>query len=190
VDRKEDVLLVKARGGDRQALAALAARYGSELYRLARYILRSDEEARDAVADVFARLCTKPQNIPLGGFRTWAVKVTCNHCRDLLRRKGTLTRLLPVIYNRSAERANPTPEQAALAADEQASVRQAVARLPEQERIIVVLRYYHQLSYAEISAVLGIPQATVGTRLHRARERLRQLLGYGRGGREPDALPE
>nr|WP_277445126.1 RNA polymerase sigma factor [Pelotomaculum isophthalicicum] len=70
----------------------------------------------------------------------------------------------------------PGPEQTMLDSAEQVSVRRAVAGLPERERAIVFLRYYQGLSYAEIAAVLGIPEPTVGTRLHRAREKLRKKL--------------
>jgi len=53
----------------------------------------------------------------------------------------------------------------------------------------VILRFYQRLSYDEISAVLGIPKATVGTRLHRAREKLRKMLAHSEGGTENEAVP-
>lgn len=182
--------MLKARAGDRRAAADLATQYGPEVYRLARYLLHSREEARDAAADIFTRLYTAPQGIPLDKFRPWLMRVTYNHCMDILRRRKTLTRLLPKLYGRTTDRPEPGPEQAAVEAEEQEEVRQAVARLPEQERVIVVLRFYQQLSYAEISSVLDIPEATVGTRLHRAREKLRNMLAQKGGGAKGRAMPE
>ena len=174
-------LITRARSGDRQAAAALASLCGSDVYRLALYIFHKEDEARDAAADIFARLYATPEKIPLENFRAWLMRVTYNHCLDNLRRRKTLNRLLPKIYERQA-RLEQSPEEAVVEAGEQAEVRQAVANLPEQERVIVFLRYYQQLSYTEISSVLGVPEATVGTRLHRAREKLRKRLSDDRGG--------
>lgn len=176
-------LITRARSGDRQAAAALASLCGPDVYRLALHIFHKEDEARDAAADIFARFYATPKKIPLENFRAWLMRVTYNHCLDHLRRRKTLARLLPKVYERQA-RKEQNPEEAAVEADEQAEVRRAVAGLPEQERVIVFLRYYQQLSYAEISSVLSVPEATVGTRLHRAREKLRKRLSEdgGEGG--------
>ena len=167
---------------DRKAAADLVNKHSPDVYRLALYLLRSEEEARDAAADIFLKIYTNPGIIPEEHFRTWLMRVSYNHCQDILRKKSSLIRLLPKIYTRLTRSPEPTPEQAALEADEQSGVRQAVARLPVQDRAIVFLRYYQQMSYGEISAVLDIPEATVGTRLHRAREKLRKDLTGNKGG--------
>lgn len=182
MEENTEALLKRALSGDRQAAADLAALYSPEVYRLALYFLHSEEEARDAAADIFVRLFTSPQIISLDRFRAWLMRVAYNHCLDILRRRRTLNRLLPKIYGTMAEHSEPGPEQALAEADEQEEVRRAVARLPDQDRVIVVLRYYQQLSYSEISDVLDLPEATVGTRLHRAREKLRNMLAHSEGG--------
>ncbi|MHB8156946.1 MAG: RNA polymerase sigma factor [Desulfocucumaceae bacterium] len=186
---KMEALLVRAGAGDSQAVANLIPIYSPEIYRLALYLLQSPEEAMDAASDIFARLYANPGIIPADHFRPWLLKVAYNHCRDILRRRSTLKRLLPKIYHKTLPTSGPTPEQAALEAEEQALVRQAVARLPDQERAMVFLRYYQQLSYAEISGITGIPEATVGTRLHRAREKLRSILTDQKGGAGSDEMP-
>lgn len=180
--------MLRASSGDRQALASLSDLYGPDVYRLALYILRLEEEARDAASDIFTRLFASPGIIPQENFRAWLMRVSYNHCRDILRRKATLGHLLPKIYSRMAGATDPGPEQAVVDAAEQAEVRRAIASLPLQERVIVFFRYYQQLSYSEISAVLNIPEATVGTRLHRAREKLRTMLEQGKGGAEHGAV--
>jgi len=167
---------------DRKAVADLINSHSPDVYRLALYLLRSGEEARDAAADIFVKIYANPGIIPEDHFRAWLMKVSYNHCQDILRKKSSFKRLLPKIYTRITRSPEPTPEQAVLEADEQSGVRQAVARLPDQDRAIVFLRYYQQLSYAEISAVLDIPEATVGTRLHRAREKLKKDLTGEKGG--------
>lgn len=180
-EKMED-LLTRARSGEGSAVSALAVAYSPDVYRLARYLLHSEEEAKDAAADVFVRLYTAGEKIPMEGFKPWLMRVAYNYCQDLLRRRSTLSRLLPRIYRRMNEAASPGPEQAALEADEREEVRRAVARLPDVEKAVVVLRYYHQLSYSEIGMVLDIPEATVGTRLYRARDKLRGMLSFCEGG--------
>lgn len=181
VDKSVPQAVATAR--ERENSADLISKYSPDVYRLALYLLHSEEEARDAAADVFVKILGHSGALPGEEHeRAWLMKVTYNHCRDILRKKSLFIRLLPKIYSRSAGSPEPTPEQSALEADEQSSVRQAVARLPDRDRAIIFLRYYQQLSYVEISGILDIPEATVGTRLHRARERLRKELASNRGG--------
>lgn len=189
MEENTEALLRRAISGNRKAAVDLAALYSPQVYRLALYLLHSEEDARDAAADIFVRLYASPQLIPIERFRAWLMRVAYNHCLDILRRRGALNRLLPKIYGAMAGHVEPGPEQAVMEADEQAEVRRAVALLPEQEQVIVVLRYYQQLSYAEISTVLDIPEATVGTRLHRAREKLRKMLAHSKGGGKYNAVP-
>jgi len=181
LDQDAGGLVERARSGDGEAVSDLAVLYGPEVYRLARYLLGSVEEARDAAADIFARLFVFPGNIPVDSFRPWLMKVVYNHCIDVLRRRKVLNRLLPKIYQRITANPDPTPDEAAVETDEREEVRRAVALLPEQDRAVVVLRYYQQMSYAEISKIMDIPEATVGTRLHRAREKIRRVLAKNEG---------
>ncbi|NPV90163.1 MAG: sigma-70 family RNA polymerase sigma factor [Firmicutes bacterium] len=175
-------LIARARDGDTAAIAALATTYSTQVFRLARYLLQNEEDARDAAADVFVRLYSAREKIPLEGFKPWLMRVTYNHCQDILRRKNTLKRLLPKILQVQKSSVVRGPEQLVVEADERAEIRQAVNALPEIDRMVVVLRYYHQLSYTEISQTLDIPEATVGTRLHRAREKLKSRLAGQKGG--------
>lgn len=182
VAENEARLIIQAQAGEVAAVAALATTYGTEVFRLARYLLQNEEDARDAAADVFVRLYSAREKIPLEGFKPWLMRVTYNHCQDVLRRRNTLRRLLPKILQGQRSSVVIGPEQMVVEADERAEVRQAVNELPEIDRMVVVLRYYHQLSYTEISQTLDIPEATVGTRLHRAREKLKSRLAGKKGG--------
>jgi RNA polymerase sigma-70 factor (ECF subfamily) len=190
VPENEAGIIVQARAGESAAVAALATTYGTEVFRLARYLLQNEEDARDAAADVFLRLYSARDKIPLEGFRPWLMRGTYNHCQDVLRRRSTLRRLLPKIFQGQRGSGIRDPELMAVEADERAEVRRAVSELPEIDRMVVVLRYYHQLSYTEISQTLDIPEATVGTRLHRARERLKARLAGPKGGGAGCAVPK
>ena len=130
MEENKEALLGRARSGARAALAELALARGPEVYRLALYLLHSEEEARDAAADIFARLYAAPGLLPRESFRPWLLRVAHNHCLNILRRRKTLARLLPKIYAKMSSGHGPNPEQAAVEADEQAEVRRAAGGGP------------------------------------------------------------
>jgi len=188
MDCEKDLLLKNAKSGDKAALVKLALTHSPDVYRIAFYLLRSEEEAQDAAADIFSKLYVVPNQIPWEYFRSWLLRVTHNHCMDILRQRKVLNRLLPRLYAKIAYSQSPNPEHTAIEADEQAEVRRILANLPEQDREILVLRYYQQLNYDEISKILGIPKNTAGSRLHRAREKLREMLRHNEGVTENETM--
>jgi len=181
LDKNNRELMERARAGDRQAASDLSVLHGPEVYRLARYLLNSTEEARDAAADIFAKLFASPGTIPTEGFRPWLLKVAYNHCMDILRRRRVLMRLLPKVYFKTSANMDPPLDEAVVESDEREEVRRVVGLLPEPDRAVVILRYYQQMRYSEISKILDIPEATVGSRLHRAREKIRKVLEKNEG---------
>lgn len=171
----EERLICQVRWGDNQAVGTLAEQYAAQVYRLAFCLLKSEDEARDAAGDVFIKLFEAREKIPLQGFKPWLMKVVYNHCLDLLRRRKTWQRLIPRLYRYSSTD-QVDPAEAAADADERIVVRQALLGLPEKERTALVLRYYQDLSYDEISEVLGVPVSLVGTWLHRGKARMKDII--------------
>ena len=113
--------------------------------------------------------------------RPWLFSIVRNRCRDLLRRRrvrraepieGDDEHWRPELVDQSQD-----PERDARRAELQRRVFAALATLASDHREILVLRDYHDLSYAEIAEVLGVPQGTVMSRLHRARKQLAAALG-------------
>ena len=169
-DNDERNVMLRARSGDWQTLASLIAEYGPAIFKFARYLLSSEEDAKDAAADIFVRLYEKRDKIPEQGFRSWLMRVTYNHCNDVLRRKRTLLRILPRVYSQTAV-CEPSMDDALIEADQKAVLQWALTQLPEKERAALVLRYYHEMDYEEIGAILDAPSATVGTWLYRGKEK-------------------
>jgi RNA polymerase sigma-70 factor (ECF subfamily) len=113
--------------------------------------------------------------------RPWLVRIASNEALSYLRGRGRDTRhTLSGEAGAVALAALPTdeaqPESLALADEQRAAVRRALAALPESYRLVTVLRYLHDLSYAEIAAQTGLPTGTVGVYVLRAREQLRGRL--------------
>jgi len=144
-----------------------------------RYLWRN-EDAEDAAAEVFLKLhALETEENPIQS-RSWLSKVTGRHCIDKLRKAK-------VESNRCAENVecdslpeilDGSPLSRVLRREEQENVREALRRLPREYRILLVLHYYRQLTYAEIAAALGKQMPAVKTGVFRAKRLLRaKLLG-------------
>ena len=142
--------------------------HGNTVYRLALCRMQSVPDAEDVYQDVFLSLFRQPERVwEPEHLKAWLIRATLNRCADLHRFR---LRRLVLSLEEVAEVAGETAEP-------QAEIWEAVARLPEKLRIPVHLYYGEGYSTEEISSLTGIPAATVRTRLHRARERLKDLLG-------------
>ncbi|MGH7289095.1 MAG: sigma-70 family RNA polymerase sigma factor [Myxococcota bacterium] len=180
-------LLEQLRAGDEAAFGALVRRESGKLLAVARRILRSEEEAQDAVQDA---LLSAFQNLDRfeGGSRlsTWLHRITVNAALMRLRskkrrREDSIEELLPGFAEDGHHLAPVSaPRDAALdeiaSAQVAAIVRAAIDELPESYRVVLVLRDVEGLDTAETADALGIGPDAAKMRLHRARQALRTLL--------------
>lgn len=152
-----------------QELSNAMKTYGDTVYRLALCRLQNAADAEDVYQDVFLRLLEQRTGRWDGEhLKAWLIRTALNRCADLgrLRRRRGRTLSLEEV----PDMARPVDETAAELWD-------TVARLPEKLRVAVHLFYGEGYESGEIGALLGIPAATVRSRLHRARTELRDLLG-------------
>ena len=147
--------------------------------RLARRLLGwgAEQDVDDVVQDVFLAVLKG-----LSAFRgrssvsTWVTRVTINACRSHRRRRFARAALWER-WVRRAPTVGETDPSAAESDEMQRSVRQAVARLPNRYREVVVLRYLQEMGVDEMGEVLGLTRGAIEVRLHRAREMLKSELG-------------
>ena len=182
----EDIRRVLA--GDQSAFAGLVARHARRVHDLARRMLRDAQEAEDTAQQAFLNAYRALPRFDLGRpFRNWLLRITSNLCRNRLaarkvRRKERAARgtdeLLPTLAAPDLE----TPPEGW-----SPSVQEALTALPERYRLVVILRYQHGCSLAEISGITDTPLPTVKTHLHRGRAALRRLLSPPETG--PGPLP-
>jgi RNA polymerase sigma-70 factor (ECF subfamily) len=154
-------------------LEELFERYHQEIYRLCVGMLNDAHEAEDAAQDVFLRAQRAWSSYdPLRAApRTWLGQIAMNRCRSLLRRRRLWAAIERLIAPFGAPSAQPvTP------ADLRADIGEALYLLDERHRSVVILRYYLELSCAEIATVLQINEGTVRSRLSNARRRMRAAL--------------
>lgn len=136
------------------------------LYRLARSILRSDEDAKDAVGEAVCRaFAALPRLRQRDSFKPWLMRITANEAYDILARR-----------QRTVSLEDCGVEPAVPPADAGDSLWPLVQALPDTLRAPVTLFYYDDLTTAQIAAILGIQEGTVRTRLTRGRQMLREIL--------------
>lgn len=139
---------------------------GGGAHALALQMLGNSDDAADAVQDVLATALGRPgaYRPDRGPLKPWFLRIVRNRCIDLLRRRKPTTDEVGDIADSSEG-----PEAAAETADRDRMLKQALASLSTDQRQLIVLRDYMDLSYAELARVLDIAPGTVMSRLHRAR---------------------
>lgn len=163
--------------GDTQALGVLFERHKQPLFRFLFRLLHERAPAEDLLLDVFLRVYDRRRTYRTGlKFSTWLYAIAHNLALDRL--KHSSRRELPgsqLAEDPPSVDADPpyeTLERTELAH----AVREAVSALPEDQRVVILLREYEGLSYREIAAVVGAKEDAVRVRAHRARLALRELL--------------
>lgn len=146
---------------------ALYGRYAGMLYRLAYAVLRTQQDAEDAVAEVFVKWITKhPVFRDAEHERAWFVRVCVNQCRDFQRRRKI--RVYTPLEQVSEALADIPPDTAGVLED--------VLALPEKYKMVILLYYFEDFSVGEIAASLGTSVSAVKMRLSRARQLLRRNM--------------
>ena len=174
-----------ARQGDSGAFRTIIKRHNRRLYRLARAVTANDSDAEDAVQDAYVRAFTA-----LDQFRgdsslsTWLSRIVLNEALGRLRRRRPTVDLEVVEKRPSQHQIIPfpaasqqlDPERAMAQREIQHLLEQAIDGLPQAFRTVLVARVIEEMSVKETAELLGLRVETVKTRLHRARELLKQAL--------------
>lgn len=150
-------------------------------FALALQIVRNREDAADVVQDSLHAAIRKAGMFDSrrGSQRAWFLKIVRNRCLDAIRKRNRRSER-PLETAAPAVSAESRPEVAAERKETVEFVRRELMGMPEEQREIILLRDYHDLSYAEVASVLDIPVGTVMSRLHRARQELRsRMKKYG-----------
>lgn len=194
----DELLVGLARQGDESAVRILVQRYNRRLYRVARAVVRNDAEAEDIVQEAqmnaFASLDRFRGD---SSFSTWITRIALNAALGRVRRRRETVGLEAIERHGEAARvvvlpfaqSIPNPEQAMARLQVRELLEHAVEDLPEPFRIVLILRDVEDLSIDETAVQLGIKQATVKTRLHRARKLMRESLAEKMSATLPDLFP-
>lgn len=177
----EQELISRSQSGDIQAFNDLVELYQRQVYNLALRMLGSAETAEDATQDTFVSAYRAIAGFRGGSFKAWILRIATNSCRDKMRvsRRASivsLDNLMEEVGDFIADDKTESPEDYAQRRELGRLLDGSLARLPEDQRLVVVLSDIQGLTYEEIAQVIGISLGTVKSRLSRARLRLRELL--------------
>jgi RNA polymerase sigma-70 factor (ECF subfamily) len=183
----------RARAGDDDAFAALVETYQSPIYNLCYRMLGEAGEAEDAAQETFLRAYSQLASYDATrSFKTWLFSIANHHCIDRLR-KRRLTWLsidddLPP--HPALQEQAPGPEEASVRREQSEAMQALLAKLPPDDRSVVVMRYWYDLSYEEIAEATRTTVSAVKSRLHRARGHLgEQLAAQTRSPRAAPRVP-
>ena len=151
--------------------------YLDDAYTLARYLVRDEHDAQDVVQEASLRAFRYFSGYSGGDARSWLLAIVRNCSLTWLQRRRSDQRMVPFPDGEGLEVADPRDADAtAIASSERRRVERAIDALPVEFREVLVLREVEDMSYREISDVVGVPVGTVMSRLSRARRRLAALL--------------
>lgn len=168
--------------GDRSAFAALMRLHNRRLYRLARAALRSPAEAEDALQEAYLRAYQSLRQFRGdASLSSWLSRLVLNECFGRLRRHNRRQNVIPIVglpeeIDSVADLEQDLPDRVAARAEMRVLIEAKLDDLPEDFRMVFVLRSIEELSVEETAQVLDIEEATVRSRHFRAKSLLRESL--------------
>ena len=171
----DEVLIGRIASGDRLAMQVLFARHHVRVYRFVLRVVRDETKAEDLISEVFLDVWRQADRFEgRSAVSTWLLAIARFKALSALRRKPDQE-----LDDETAEAIeDPTddPEAALGKKDKAAAMRKCLAGLSAEHREIIDLVYYHEKSVEEVAVIVGIPEATVKTRMFYARKKLGELL--------------
>jgi RNA polymerase sigma-70 factor (ECF subfamily) len=177
----DEVLIEKVKKGDKYSFNLLVWKWEKQIYNLAVRMLGSVEDAADACQDIFIAAYEKAHSFKGNSkFSTWLYRIAINNCISKLRRK----KIEQKIYDNSLLQASLATKDSAIRDDETTLIKnqlserimKAIQKLPDEQKAILELKIYQDLSFEEISKIIGIPVGTAKSRLHYALIKIRNEL--------------
>lgn len=171
-----ETIVSKIKSGDVQALRFVYELFYRPVYQAAYYITNDTGLAEDAVHEVFLKIKHKIEQLEdPSKLEAWLCRMAVNTARDIIRHcsRNTLYMETRSIYS---DKQLLSPETILLVEEDKQVVKQKINYLQPEFRQILYLKYYREMSCAEISKALGLPVGTVKSRLFHARQKIRELI--------------
>ncbi|MDI1344570.1 MAG: sigma-70 family RNA polymerase sigma factor [Pseudolabrys sp.] len=179
----DDILIARIAGGDRLAMQVLFARHHVRVYRFVLRLVRNEATAEDLISEVFLDVWRQAGKFEgRAAVSTWMLSIARFKALSALRKRPEAE--LDDETAEQIEDQSDDPETTLAKKDKSSQLRQALEKLSNDHREIIDLVYYHEKSVEEVAGIIGIPEATVKTRMFYARKKLSELLkeqGIDRG---------
>jgi len=175
----EQDLIERARAGDIEAFGDLVRLYERPVFNLAYRMLGDSSEAEDASQEAFIKAYSNLQRYdPERSFKTWLLSITSHHCVDRLRKRRVnfLSLDEPLAPHPALVSHEDSPEQQTILHERSAFIQDLLDTLSEEYRLVLILRYWYDLSYLEMATLLETSESAIKSRLFRARQLLAKQL--------------
>jgi RNA polymerase sigma-70 factor (ECF subfamily) len=189
MDENETLLLKEAKKGDIKAFEKLSGQYYKKIYNIALRMTGNREDASDLAQEVLIKVYKSLKSFrEESSFSTWLYRITKNLCIDELKKQNrkkaiSLDEDIELKENsvkRQVESDEPGPYEQYEKSEIRRIMTDAIGKLTEEHRMVIILRDIQGFSYNEISKIVKCPEGTVKSRINRARQALRELLETNR----------
>jgi RNA polymerase sigma-70 factor, ECF subfamily len=191
-EMRDEEIVQRVLAGETALFEIIMRRYNQRLYRVARAILGNDSEAEDVMQDAYVRAYEHlHQFAGKAAFSTWLTRIAIHEALARKRRRARMQELdalqevkgdsMPILKS-----SRPSPEEQTARNQLRELLEDAVMELPESYRTVVMLREVEEMDVADTAITLGVSEAVVKTRLHRAHHMLRRALTSQARGRFAD----
>lgn len=172
-------LISRCLAGDEGATEWLVRSHETGVFKLALSIVDDEDEASEITQETFLSALRSLQKYrEQQSFKAWLYTITVNYSRSHLRKRRARERLqatLAAVFHLEIQK-QASPEETVLLNEKETVLWKALGELDDKHRIVMVLRYFHDMQVSEIAGILSIPEGTIHSRLHSAREKLRKAL--------------
>ena len=185
MEKSDEALMLQLQTGDLLSFDTLVKRWEKPLLNYCYRMVNDLPLAEDLRQEVFLRIYRSAKTYrPTAQFSTWLYRIATNLCLDTLAKQQRRKEMPIDAYLESESEGfderlidpSDTPDAVALKKEIEGRVRSALACLPEDQRIVVIMRHYHDLKFHEIAEILERPISTVKSRMAAGLERLNKML--------------
>ena len=185
MEKSDEALMLQLQTGDLRSFDILVKRWEQPLLNYCYRMVNDIALAEDLRQEVFLRIYRSAKTFRVRAkFSTWMYRIATNLCLDTLAKQQRRKETPIAAYLESESEGlddrlidpSDTPDTVVLKKESQRRVRSALARLPEDQRIVVIMRHYHDLKFHEIAAIVECPISTVKSRMASGMERLSKML--------------
>ena len=187
--RSDEELMLSYRDGDDEAFEILYRRYEKPVLNFIYRLVMSASDVEELCQETFFRVARGKKKYKVTAkFKTWLFQIALNLCRDRLRRMKHRSHLslnalmlsqddeYVELQELISHPSSADPMKQVETGEQKAMVQQAIVSLPEEQRLVVIMREYHGLKFSEIADIMDCPVGTVKSHNYRARAKLKEVL--------------
>ena len=179
-DPEQTEWIAQVKAGDRTAFSQIVEKYQQPVYNICYHMLKNAEEAEDAAQEVFLRVYSKLDTYDdERQFSTWLFSIASHYCLDRWKKRQFQLVSWDDLKYCLSEQKTIQPEKALLEAEATQEVHDLLQTLQPDYRLVIILKYWHTMSYEEIANTLGTTVSTIKSKLFRARNMLATAATQG-----------